>query len=158
MDRLESLIREVHRRSLWQVLAIYVAASWAVLEAADVLIERLALPDWIYGFALILLLLGLPVVLATAFVQEGVRSGGGGAETPPPGAAEAAGGPSTGRGEGGLRPYDAGFRYARWLRNHPAFEGLRDEPRFRALRERLEADAARMRRSLEAEETLAVSR
>lgn len=64
------LIRELHRRSLWQVLAIYVAASWAVLEAADVLIERLSLPEWIYGLAIILLLIGLPIVLGTAFIQE----------------------------------------------------------------------------------------
>lgn len=32
---------------------------------------RLNLPPWVYGGALILLLIGLPIVLATAFVQEG---------------------------------------------------------------------------------------
>jgi TolB-like protein/Tfp pilus assembly protein PilF len=72
MASLKQLITEIHRRSLWQVLAIYVVASWAVLEAADVLVERLALPEWVYGVAIILLLIGLPIVLATAFVQEGI--------------------------------------------------------------------------------------
>ncbi len=71
MNRLKQLITEIHRRSLWQVLAIYVVASWAVLEAADVLVDRLSLPEWIYGAAIVLLLVGLPIVLGTAFVQEG---------------------------------------------------------------------------------------
>ncbi len=30
MSGLKRLIHEIHRRSLWQVLPIYVAASWAV--------------------------------------------------------------------------------------------------------------------------------
>ena len=35
MSRLKQLVLEVHRRSLWQVLAVYVGASWAVLEARE---------------------------------------------------------------------------------------------------------------------------
>ena len=71
MSRLKQLIQEIHRRSLWQVLAIYVAVSWAVIEAADVIVARFSLPDWVYGAAIMLLLVGLPIVVATAFVQEG---------------------------------------------------------------------------------------
>ncbi len=74
MSRLKQLIQEVHRRSLWQVLLVYVGASWVVLEAADVMVSRLALPEWVYGAAMVLLLVGLPIVLATAFVQEGISA------------------------------------------------------------------------------------
>ncbi len=74
MSRLKQLIQEVHRRSLWQVLLVYVGASWVVLEAADVMVSRLALPEWVYGAAIVLLLVGLPIVLATAFVQEGLSA------------------------------------------------------------------------------------
>ena len=35
MARLRQLISEVHRRSLWQVLAIYVVASWIVFEVVQ---------------------------------------------------------------------------------------------------------------------------
>lgn len=70
MDNLRNLIRDVHRRSLWQVLAIYLGASWGVLEAVDHVVGRLALASWMYGLAVVLLLIGLPIVLATAFVQE----------------------------------------------------------------------------------------
>lgn len=71
MTRLKRLIHEVHRRSLWQVLAIYAGASWVVFEIVQTLTEGLGLPDWFPAFAFVLLLIGLPIVLATAFVQEG---------------------------------------------------------------------------------------
>ena len=72
MERLRQLIHEIHRRSLWQVLGIYALASWAVLQVVDTLGGALNLPDWFPSFALALLIIGLPVVLATAFVQEGM--------------------------------------------------------------------------------------
>lgn len=72
MEQLKRLIREIHRRSLWQVLAIYVGASWVVFEIVQTVTEGLGLPDWFPAFAALLLLIGLPIVLATAFVQEGL--------------------------------------------------------------------------------------
>ena len=71
MERLRQLIHDVHRRSLWQVLGIYVVASWAVLGGIGTLGDVLALPEWFSPLALALLIVGLPIVLATAFVQEG---------------------------------------------------------------------------------------
>ncbi|MFQ5538355.1 MAG: tetratricopeptide repeat protein [Gemmatimonadota bacterium] len=92
MNSLKTLINEIHRRSLWQVLGIFLAASWGVIEVVDVLTERVGLPDWTPTMAVVLLLIGLPMVLATAFVQEGIggsalregadsESGGGGEST-----------------------------------------------------------------------------
>jgi len=69
------LVREIHRRSLWQVLGIYLAASWVALQVVETPAENLSLPDWVPPFAIVLLVIGLPVVLATAFVQEGVGGG-----------------------------------------------------------------------------------
>ena len=71
MNRLIRLVREAHRRSLWQVLAVYVFTSWAVLGIVDTLTGVWGLPDWVPPFAFVLLLIGLPIVLATAVVQEG---------------------------------------------------------------------------------------
>lgn len=73
MDNLRRLIREIHRRSLWQVLLIYLGASYGVLEAAGHVVDRFAMPEWVYGGTVLLLLVGLPIVLATAFIQEGIR-------------------------------------------------------------------------------------
>lgn len=75
MSRLKELIHEIHRRSLWQVLGIYVIASWVALQVVDVLVDNFGLPGWFPAFALGLLVIGLPIVLATAFVQERATSG-----------------------------------------------------------------------------------
>ena len=55
-------------------LAIYLGASWAVLEVTDQIVARYLLPGWVYPAAFILLLLGLPIVLVTAFVHEEERA------------------------------------------------------------------------------------
>jgi tetratricopeptide (TPR) repeat protein len=80
MHKLTHLIKELHRRSLWQVLGIFLAASWGVLQVVEVMTETVGLPDWTPSMAFVALLLGLPMVLATAFVQEGLP----GAEPPRP--------------------------------------------------------------------------
>ncbi|MFW6078578.1 MAG: hypothetical protein ACODAE_03090, partial [Gemmatimonadota bacterium] len=69
---MKSLIVEAHRRSLWQVLGIYLMGSWIVLQVVDQLHQTTGMPDWVPTLALVLLLIGLPMVLATAFVQEGM--------------------------------------------------------------------------------------
>jgi TolB-like protein/Flp pilus assembly protein TadD len=71
--RLTHLIREIHRRSLWQVLAIYLTGAWGVVGTVDSIASALDLPSWAPRLALFLLVVGLPIVLATAFVQEGVH-------------------------------------------------------------------------------------
>lgn len=56
-------------RSVWQVLVLYLGASWGVLEVVDVLTENMGLPDWVFPFAVVLLLIGLPIMLGTAAIQ-----------------------------------------------------------------------------------------
>jgi TolB-like protein/Flp pilus assembly protein TadD len=67
------LIQEIHRRSLWQVLGIYAVGSWFALQVVDTIVGALKLPDWAPPIALILLIIGLPIVLATAVIQKGSR-------------------------------------------------------------------------------------
>jgi TolB-like protein/Tfp pilus assembly protein PilF len=90
---MKKLIHEIHRRSLWQVLGIYAVGAWVALQVVDVLAQNFGLPEWFPAFALALLVIGLPIVLATAVVQVGVHgpepSGepvGGGAGSPSAGA------------------------------------------------------------------------
>jgi hypothetical protein len=59
----------MRRRSLWQILALYAGASWLVLQVVDVVKDNLGLPDWVFPFAMLLLLIGLPIIVATAVVQ-----------------------------------------------------------------------------------------
>lgn len=76
---MKNLVHEIHRRSLWQVLGIYLGASWLILQFVDTLAGALSLPDWSASLALFLLIIGLPIVLATAFIQ-----GRGSGESPAP--------------------------------------------------------------------------
>ncbi len=95
MSGIKKLVLEIHRRSLWQVLAIYIGGAWACYEIIDTVTDRLALPRWLPVIAIFFFLLGLPFVLATAFVREreGVEVSGGdsraAAQPPPEGTAEA---------------------------------------------------------------------
>lgn len=104
MTRLRKLIIEVHRRSIWQVLSVYLVGSWVALQVVESIGESAGLPDWVQPFAFVLLVIGLPIVLATAVVQEGVpvraeggEAGGSDADSPGPAAGEVQ--ESTGEGE-----------------------------------------------------------
>lgn len=77
MPSFRQIIKEIHRRSLWQVLGIYLAGSWVALEVVGTLTETLSLPGWFPALALVLAIAGLPVVLATAFVHEENAEGAG---------------------------------------------------------------------------------
>ncbi len=50
---------------------MFLGVSWVVVEMVTFLTERAGLPDWTPTMAFVAMLLGLPVVVATAFVQEG---------------------------------------------------------------------------------------
>ncbi|UCC84757.1 MAG: tetratricopeptide repeat protein [Gemmatimonadota bacterium] len=70
MPRLKQLIVEIHRRSLWQVLLVYIGGAWVCYEIIDTITDRLVLPPWIPVAAIVLFLVGLPFVVATACVRE----------------------------------------------------------------------------------------
>lgn len=71
MPTLRRIIAEVHRRSLWQVLSIYLVGAWIAYQVVLGLTDGIGLPDWVPGFAFVLFVIGLPIVLATAFINEG---------------------------------------------------------------------------------------
>ena len=49
--------------------------AWLIWQVVGSLYEWIGLPDWVPPTALVILLLGLPVVLTTAFVQQRARTG-----------------------------------------------------------------------------------
>jgi eukaryotic-like serine/threonine-protein kinase len=73
VKRLRAIIVEVHRRSIWQVLGVYLVGAWFGYQVILALTDGLGLPHWVPPFAVVLFIIGLPIVLATAFVQEGPR-------------------------------------------------------------------------------------
>ena len=73
MNRLHE---QLQRRTTWQVLAFYLGGSWVLLQVIDLFADNIGLPDWVFPASLGLLLLGLPVVLATMFIQRRLAASG----------------------------------------------------------------------------------
>ena len=61
---------ELKRRQVFRVMAIYGAASFALIEAADVIFPRLGFPDWTVTLFVWLCLLGFPLALILAWAFE----------------------------------------------------------------------------------------
>ena len=72
MDRMKRFLHEVHRRWLWQAFLVYIAFSASAFVVSLQITERRELPDWFTTFAVVLLVVGLPIVLITTAVQEGI--------------------------------------------------------------------------------------
>ena len=70
------LFEEMRHRTIWQVLIVYLGASWVLLQAVDVFANNMNLPGWVFPTAGVLLLVGLPVILATAFIQRRLAATG----------------------------------------------------------------------------------
>jgi len=66
---------DLRRRQVFRVMAFYGAASFAVIEAADVIFPRMALPDWTVTLVVWLCLLGFPVAIAIAWAFERTPQG-----------------------------------------------------------------------------------
>jgi len=64
-----SLFAELKRRNVLKVAIAYVITAWVVMQVADVMLNNIAAPGWIFHVLLLFLFLGFPfaVILAWAF-------------------------------------------------------------------------------------------
>ena len=65
-----SLISELKRRNVFRAGAAYVILAWLVLQVADVILNNIAAPAWVFGVFLLFLAAGLPFVLFFAWAFE----------------------------------------------------------------------------------------
>ena len=66
MFKLRSILQEVGRRHVARVALVYAAVAFAALEAADIVIPALGLPDQAIRWVIALAFLGFPVTLVLA--------------------------------------------------------------------------------------------
>jgi eukaryotic-like serine/threonine-protein kinase len=81
----EDAIRKAHPA---RVAALFAAASAGVLGTVYLLVRLLGLPDWVFAGAIVLLVLGLPIMLVTGYLERRraqARASGRVAVTPPAG-------------------------------------------------------------------------
>jgi TolB-like protein len=67
---LPRFLAELKRRKVYRVALVYAGVGWALLEAADVVLPRLALPDWTVNVVLAVVLLGFPLALVFAWIFD----------------------------------------------------------------------------------------
>lgn len=65
-----SLFAELKRRNVLRVTIAYVIGAWLVLQVADVVLNNITAPGWIFQVLLMLLGLGLPFVVVFSWVYE----------------------------------------------------------------------------------------
>lgn len=75
LSRLAGFLRELKRRKVYQVTAIYVVLAVGGLELLDVLIPSTRLPEWASPLILSLAIAGLPTVLVLAWTFDVTPSG-----------------------------------------------------------------------------------
>ncbi len=65
-----SIFRELKRRNVLRVGALYGAVAWLLLQIADVIVEPLGLPAWTMRMLIVLITIGFVVALVVAWTYE----------------------------------------------------------------------------------------
>lgn len=69
--------QELKRRKVFRVIAMYAATAFIIMEAGDIMLPRLGLPDWTVTFVIILLIVGFPITFILSwifdFTPEGIK-------------------------------------------------------------------------------------
>jgi TolB-like protein len=65
-----SLFSELKRRKVFRVAVVYAATAFVVLQAADIMLPSLGVPDWALGLVVLLVILGFPIALVLAWALE----------------------------------------------------------------------------------------
>ena len=61
---------ELKRRNVFRVGAAYAVVGWLTIEVVDTLAPRMAMPEWVPGFFIILVLIGFPIALLFSWAFE----------------------------------------------------------------------------------------
>jgi hypothetical protein len=61
-----SFFVELSRRKVFRTAIVYLGATWAMLQFADIAFPRMSLPDWSITLVMVLSIIGLPIVLVTS--------------------------------------------------------------------------------------------
>lgn len=70
MSNAPGLIAELKRRKVVRVAVVYVATAFAVLQAADIMLPRMGVPDWGMNLIVALIVLGFPIALVLGWALE----------------------------------------------------------------------------------------
>jgi TolB-like protein/Flp pilus assembly protein TadD len=70
MSSAPGLIGELKRRKVVRVAVVYVATAFAVLQAADIMLPQMNVPEWAMGLLVAFVVLGFPIALVLGWALE----------------------------------------------------------------------------------------
>ena len=70
MSALSGFIRELSRRNVFKVAAVYVVTAWLIMQIADTMFPAFQMPAWTITFVAFLLLVGFPIALMFSWAFE----------------------------------------------------------------------------------------
>jgi TolB-like protein/lipoprotein NlpI len=65
-----SFFEELKRRNVFRVGVAYAVVSWILIQVVDVVAPNMALPEWVPGFVILMLVIGAPIALIFAWAYE----------------------------------------------------------------------------------------
>ena len=65
-----SLFNELKRRNVFRVALVYIVAAWLLLQVADVVLNNIVAPNWVFQAILLLVTLGFSVAVIFAWAFE----------------------------------------------------------------------------------------
>ena len=65
-----SLVKEMHRRNVFRVTALYLVMSWLILKSTHILIDLAGLSVWVRHAFEVILTIGLPFVVWFSWAYE----------------------------------------------------------------------------------------
>lgn len=65
-----SLIAELKRRKVVRVAVVYAATAFAVLQAADIMLPQMGVPEWALSLIVAFIMLGFPIALVLGWALE----------------------------------------------------------------------------------------
>ena len=70
MSRSTSFLDELKRRKVIRVAVVYAATAFAVLQAADIMLPQMGVPEWGLSLVVALVVLGFPIALVLGWALE----------------------------------------------------------------------------------------
>jgi TolB-like protein len=67
---MKDLFTELKRRKVVRVAVVYAATAFVILQAADIMLPRLGVPEWAMSLIVMLVVLGFPVAMVLAWALE----------------------------------------------------------------------------------------
>ncbi len=65
-----SLLNELKRRHVFRVAITYIIIAWLILQVADVVLDKIGVPDWTFKVVLVFLVIGFPVAAMLGWAYD----------------------------------------------------------------------------------------